>query len=86
MANEDLITQYNQLVWQMEQLRTEANEAGESYANKLKGISKRMRHVNGQLELVSRELSRRQVPIGPVQPLISNSSNVPVAAGFHPQG
>lgn len=82
MANEELVTQYNQLVWQMDQLRNEANEAGAAYATKLKAISKRMHRVTDQLDVVSRELVRRQVPIGPpigpaVRAQVSN-------AGFHP--
>lgn len=87
MANEELVTQYNQLIWQMDQLRGEANEAGETYANKLKAIGKRMRGVTGQLDLVARELSRRQVPIvsAPLmttQPAVATNT---VNAGFHPQ-
>jgi hypothetical protein len=87
MANEDLITQYNQLIWQMEQLRAEANDAGESYALKLKNIAKKMRHVNELLGRVSQELTRRQVPIGPVA-LVSNgdNNNATGVAGFLPQG
>ncbi len=80
MANEELVTQYNQLVWQMDQLRNEANEAGTAYATKLKAISKRMHRVTEQLDVVSRELSRRQISFGPAKPTVSNTVN----AGFHP--
>lgn len=79
--NTELTSRYNQLVWQMHQLRTEANEAGEAYANKLKQVSKRMRTVNDELENVSRALSRATGAIVP-------NTEVPVGqsvnAGFHP--
>jgi len=78
---DDLTTRYNQLIWQMNQLRNEANEAGDTYANKLRALSKRMRRVNDELEGVSRDIARRQgIPSG------SNDAHMaqPVNAGFHP--
>jgi hypothetical protein len=86
MANEDLVTQYNQLIWQMEQLRTEANEAGEYYANKLKTVGKKMRTVTQQLDFVSKELARRQVPIVSAPMTVPTNVTNTVNAGFHPQG
>lgn len=79
--NTELTSRYNQLVWQMHQLRTEANEAGEAYAGKLKTISKRMRSVNDELENVSRALSRAT---GAIVPSTDPNLAQPVNAGFHP--
>lgn len=81
MANEEFVTHYNQLVWQMDQLRNETIEASATYAAKLKAISKRMHRVNEQLESVTKELARRGTP-RPVPHLSGISSNTD--AGFHP--
>lgn len=84
MANEELITQYNQLIWQMDQLRNEANEAGAAYAAKLKVTSKRMHRVTEQLDNVTKELARRNMPRP--APYLQAVPPVNPDAGFHPQG
>lgn len=81
MANEEIVAQYNQLVWQMEQLRAEVHEAGESYINKLKSIKKRMQRTNEQLENLSKDMARRQIYVGGSP---SMAQPGPVTAGFHP--
>lgn len=84
MANEDLITQYNQLIWQMEQLRAEVIEAGDAYFNKLKSIKKRMQRVNSEIETVSRSLRQRQVQIVAAPPAMASAQTTRHDAGFHP--
>lgn len=80
-VNPELTAQYNQLVWQMVELRNQAHEAGETYANKLKVISKKLKQVNDQLESVANALARQN---GGVMPDTSPLLPQVAAAGFHP--
>ena len=66
----------------MEQLRNEVQEAGESYINKMKSVRKRMQRAHGQLEQVSKEMTRRQIVVGH-QPTMAQPGQA--NAGFLPQ-
>ena len=65
MANEDLVAQYNQVLWQLGQLHEEAKIAGEGYQSKLKAIRKRSDRLNAELHSLGSALRKRYALPGP---------------------
>jgi hypothetical protein len=68
MANEELVAQYNQVLWQLGQLHEEAKIAGEGYQSKLRAIRKRSDKLNEQLHRLGAMLRKQHAlalpPIG----------------------
>lgn len=82
MASNDLTVQYNQLMWQMDQLREDVVKANKDYTDKLKDLRKKMVQVNAQIEWIGQRMGPRALAELTMPTPFQQHPNRD--AGFHP--